>query len=52
MMKKIPWSRPDVGKDELVEIKDSFKNEWLTSGPKVKLFEQKCRSLILNCYIN
>jgi len=40
-MKKIPWSKPDIGKDELKEIKDSFKSEWLTSGPKVKLFEQK-----------
>lgn len=40
-MKKIliPWAQPDVGKDELKEIENSFKKNWLTQGPKVKKFE-------------
>jgi len=40
-MKKIPWAKPDIGNEELVEIKKSFKSNWLTQGPKVKEFEEK-----------
>ena len=41
-MKKrfIPWSRPEVGKEELQQVKESFKRNWLTQGPKVKKFEK------------
>ncbi len=38
--KLIPWAKPGVGKEELDEIKNSFKNDWLTQGPKVKKFEE------------
>jgi dTDP-4-amino-4,6-dideoxygalactose transaminase len=38
-MEKIPWSRPDVGADELREITSAFDADWLTMGPKVKAFE-------------
>src|SRR3989339_28052 len=37
--KKIPWAKPDIGKDELFEIIDSFKTDWLTMGPKTKKLE-------------
>ena len=37
--KKIPWAKPDIGKDELFEIIDSFKIDWLTTGPKTKKLE-------------
>lgn len=37
----IPWSKPDVANDELNEIVDSFKADWLTMGPKVKAFEAR-----------
>ena len=42
-MKKnfIPWANPDVGQNELNEIKDSFKKNWLSQGPKVKKFEKQ-----------
>lgn len=36
----IPWSEPDLGQEELDEITDSFRNNWLTSGPKVEKLEQ------------
>ena len=36
---KIPWAKPDIGKEEFDEIKNSFENNWFTLGPKVKLFE-------------
>ena len=39
-MKLIPWAKPNVGVEELVEIKKSFKSNWLTQGPKVKQFEK------------
>ena len=38
---KIPWAKPDIGNEELLEIKKSFKSNWLTQGPKVKMFEKK-----------
>ena len=38
---KIPWAKPDIGNEELLEIKKSFKSNWLTQGPKVKLLEKK-----------
>lgn len=37
--KYIPWASPDIGKEELEQIKDSFKKNWLSQGPKVKKFE-------------
>ncbi len=40
-MKMIPWAKPDIGTEELIEIKKSFKSNWLTQGPKVKEFEKK-----------
>tara|TARA_B100000212_G_C27378499_1_gene535801 strand:- start:1934 stop:3040 length:1107 start_codon:yes stop_codon:yes gene_type:complete len=41
MIKSIPWSSPDVHKEELSQIIDSFDADWLTMGPKVKKFEKQ-----------
>lgn len=41
---KIPWAQPTVGEEELQEVADSFKNDWLTMGPKVKKLEQQFAS--------
>ena len=38
---KIPWAKPDIGKEEFDEIKSSFESNWFTLGPKVKLFEKQ-----------
>jgi len=43
---KIPWSQPTTGIEELNQIKDSFNNDWLSMGPKVKLFEQQMSEYI------
>jgi len=41
MKKKfIPWANPDIGEEEFKNVKDSFKKNWLTQGPKVKEFEK------------
>ncbi len=44
--KKIPWAKPDIGKEELYEIIDSFKADWLTMGPKTKKLEEKLSSFL------
>ena len=37
---KIPWFKPDIGQEELNQIRSSFNSNWLTQGPKVKEFEK------------
>lgn len=36
---KIPWAKPNIEKEELNEVIDSFRANWLSMGPKVKKFE-------------
>jgi len=40
-MRKIPFSPPDVGADEINEIVKAVQSGWITTGPKTKLFEKK-----------
>ena len=35
----LPYASPVVGDDEIAEVVDALRSGWLTSGPKVKLFE-------------
>ncbi len=35
----IPYSKPDIGDDEIEEVVLTLKSGWVTSGPKVKEFE-------------
>ena len=46
----IPWFRPDIGNDELKEVKNSFNSNWLTQGPKVKFFEKKFANFLNSKY--
>ncbi len=39
-MKKIPFARPLIGDDEINEVIDTLRSGWLTTGPKVKQFEE------------
>jgi dTDP-4-amino-4,6-dideoxygalactose transaminase len=36
---KVPFFRPHVGEDEVAEVADTLRSGWLTTGPKVKIFE-------------
>jgi len=36
----IPFSLPDIGSEEIAEVVDTLKSGWLTTGPKVKKFEE------------
>ena len=40
MAQNIPWAQPEIGKDELKQVLDSFDADWLTMGPKVEKFEK------------
>ncbi len=37
---KVPFHRPFIGDEEIQEVVDTLKSGWLTTGPKVKKFEQ------------
>lgn len=36
----VPFLRPALGDEEIEEVIDTLRSGWLTTGPKVKLFEQ------------
>jgi dTDP-4-amino-4,6-dideoxygalactose transaminase len=35
----MPFALPDIGGDEIAEVVDSLRSGWITTGPKVKRFE-------------
>ena len=51
MKKKIPWAQPLIGKEELIEIKDCFKNDRFTQGDKVKKFEKNLSKITNSKYV-
>ncbi|SHG75370.1 dTDP-4-amino-4,6-dideoxygalactose transaminase [Marinomonas polaris DSM 16579] len=40
MSEFLPFALPEIGEDEISEVIDSLKSGWITTGPKVKRFEQ------------
>ena len=48
-MKKIPFSPPDIGEEEINEVIDCLKSGWITTGPKTKLFE---KNIAEYCHVN
>ena len=38
--KTVPFMRPELGDEEIREVLDTLRSGWLTSGSKVRLFEQ------------
>ncbi len=38
--KFIPWAIPQIGKEEFNEVKNIFKSNWFSQGPRVKKFEK------------
>ena len=38
---KLPLSRPTLGEEEIREILDVIQSGWITSGPRVKRFEEE-----------
>ncbi len=35
----LPYALPSIGEEEIVEVVDSLRSGWITTGPKVKRFE-------------
>ncbi|MDM9381283.1 DegT/DnrJ/EryC1/StrS family aminotransferase [Chlorogloeopsis sp. ULAP01] len=40
MEKFLPFALPEIGEEEIAEVVDSLRSNWLTTGPKTKRFEQ------------
>jgi dTDP-4-amino-4,6-dideoxygalactose transaminase len=37
----LPFSPPSIGEEEIGEVVDTLRSDWLTTGPKVKQFERE-----------
>lgn len=37
----LPYCRPFIGEEEIAEVIDTLRNGWLTTGPKVRQFEEE-----------
>ena len=37
----LPFAAPSIGEEEIAEVLDTLKSWWLTTGPKVKRFEEE-----------
>jgi len=46
----LPFHRPEIGEEEICEVIDTLKTGWITTGPKVKLFEEKFRDFVGSQY--
>src|SRR5271165_1778964 len=42
----IPFALPEIGEEEITEVVDSLRSGWITSGPKVKRFEEDFAAFI------
>ncbi len=36
----LPFALPDIGEDEIAEVVDTLRSGWITTGPKVRRFEE------------
>lgn len=46
----VPFLRPELGDEEIEEVIDTLRSGWLTTGPKVKLFEQNFAAAVKGDY--
>jgi len=42
----LPFSPPFIGKEEIAEVADTLKSDWISTGPKVTRFEQEFATFI------
>ena len=42
----LPFSPPFVGEEEIAEVVDTLRSDWITTGPKVKRFEQEFAAFV------
>ena len=36
----LSFSPPDLGEEEIAEVVDTLRSDWITTGPKVQRFEE------------
>lgn len=46
MSEFIPFALPDIGDEEVQEVVDSLRSGWVTTGPKVKRFEEQFSAFV------
>jgi dTDP-4-amino-4,6-dideoxygalactose transaminase len=42
----LPFSPPFIGEEEIAEVVDTLRSDWITTGPKVKRFEQEFAAFV------
>lgn len=42
----LPFSPPSIGEDEIAEVVDVLRSDWITTGPKVKEFESQFAAFV------
>lgn len=42
----VPYHVPSIGKEEIDEVTDTLRSGWLTTGPKVRQFEEEFRTFV------
>ncbi len=42
----LPFSPPSIGEEEIGEVVDTLRSDWLTTGPKVKQFEREFAAFV------
>ena len=42
----LPFCRPWIGEEEIAEVVDTLRSDWLTTGPKTKRFEERFRESV------
>jgi dTDP-4-amino-4,6-dideoxygalactose transaminase len=42
----VRFAPPDIGDEEIREVVDTLQSDWITTGPKVALFEQRFRDYV------
>jgi dTDP-4-amino-4,6-dideoxygalactose transaminase/lipopolysaccharide/colanic/teichoic acid biosynthesis glycosyltransferase len=42
----LPFSPPNIGEEEIVEVVDTLRSDWITSGPKTMRFEKEFASAL------
>jgi dTDP-4-amino-4,6-dideoxygalactose transaminase len=46
----LPFSRPDIGEEEIAEAVETLKSGWLTTGPRTAAFEKEFRAYAGSSY--
>lgn len=44
--RSVPFSPPNLGEEELAEVLDTLRSDWITTGPKTQAFEEEFREFV------